>query len=522
MTHDLLHDPLIQSDRGWHSLPGLLAAMARGEVAGFPALRPHQRPAWHMFLVQLSVMALDAAGGTILPKTEEEWRAALSALTPDFPDGEPWHLVVPDRSRPAFLQPPDPGGLKWSEVPTPDALDMLITSRNHEVKREIAHSAAPQDWVFALVSVQTMEGYKLKYSGIVRMASGASSRVMLGLAPPISGTNIIDISRWWQRDVTILLADAQRKRNGIRLLWVEPWPDGSQLPFDAADTLFIEICRRARLEITTGALLRTGISTALKPRVQTTDWTGNSGDPWAPVTADTARALTLGERDFDYKLLAELITGRLRGKPDVRKWERPLLLRERDDELTTKMLVVAEGFARGAGGKTRTDGFRSRVIPVPKAELLELLWTKKVSVAEEVIRDIADVSEKLHAALFLVASSGDDEKAKKNKESLNVRRRLGKYTQPAVNSLERQADNLFFPELWQRVEVKIDDDFRPLRLTFLQQLATIARREFDTALPSIPCASLMRRRAEVRGRARLESGLARLMRDLKPKEETHA
>lgn len=62
MKHDLLRDPLIGTDGGMVSLPGLLAAMAQGRVASFPALRPHQRPAWHTFLVQLAVLALGRAG----------------------------------------------------------------------------------------------------------------------------------------------------------------------------------------------------------------------------------------------------------------------------------------------------------------------------------------------------------------------------------------------------------------------------------------------------------------------------
>jgi hypothetical protein len=33
MTLDLLRERLIQTDAGWHSLPGLLAAMAQGAVA---------------------------------------------------------------------------------------------------------------------------------------------------------------------------------------------------------------------------------------------------------------------------------------------------------------------------------------------------------------------------------------------------------------------------------------------------------------------------------------------------------
>lgn len=43
---NLLVDPVFSvSDGGKTTLPGLFSAMARGEVRGFPALRPYQRPA---------------------------------------------------------------------------------------------------------------------------------------------------------------------------------------------------------------------------------------------------------------------------------------------------------------------------------------------------------------------------------------------------------------------------------------------------------------------------------------------
>lgn len=202
MKLNLLTDPLIQSDWGLHSLPGLMAEMARGEVAGFPALRPYQRPAWHMFLVQLATLALDARERSDLPEAEVDWGDALRALTPAHPDDAPWHLVVEDRAKPAFLQPPDPGGLKWSAVPTPDALDMLITARNHDLKARIAQEAAPQDWIFALVSVQTMEGFGGAGNyGIARMNGGSSSRVMLSLAPVADASSAPNPSHWWARDV---------------------------------------------------------------------------------------------------------------------------------------------------------------------------------------------------------------------------------------------------------------------------------------------------------------------------------
>ena len=65
-----------------------------------------------------------------------------------------------------------------------------------------------------------------------------------------------------------------------------------------------------------------------------------------------------------------------------------------------------------------------------------------------------------------------------------------------------------------------DADFTPIRRAFLERLARIAREEFARALPAIPCASLMRPRAEARGRQVLEYGLARAMPE-KQAEVTH-
>lgn len=77
---NLLTAPIIDiSPNGKHSLAGLLAAMARDEVRGFPAQRPHQRAAWHMFLVQLAALALWTAGRDDLPETEDDWRIAAGA-----------------------------------------------------------------------------------------------------------------------------------------------------------------------------------------------------------------------------------------------------------------------------------------------------------------------------------------------------------------------------------------------------------------------------------------------------------
>ena len=145
------------------SLPEVYAALAADEVEAFPALRPHQRHAWHAFLVQLGAMSMRRAGISDPPEDEAAWADLIRGLTPEFPDDEPWQLVVDDITKPAFMQPPTSSPDLEKDykgvVSTPDELDMLVTSKNHDLKAAAATHASADDWIFALVDLQTMEGF---------------------------------------------------------------------------------------------------------------------------------------------------------------------------------------------------------------------------------------------------------------------------------------------------------------------------------------------------------------------------
>ena len=190
---NLLSDPLvrIEKDDGatvLASLPETLALLMNDEVLAFPALRPHQRHPWHAFLVQLTAMAMYQAGVSEPPADPAEWAGLIRGLTPEFPDDEPWHLVVDDITRPAFMQAPahskDREKDYKSAVATPDELDMLVTSNNHDLKAAVAERAEFDDWIFALITLQTMEGYGGKYNyGISRMPSGYGNRPAFSFSP---------------------------------------------------------------------------------------------------------------------------------------------------------------------------------------------------------------------------------------------------------------------------------------------------------------------------------------------------
>lgn len=472
------------------TLPGVLAAFARGEVDGFPALRPHQRAAWHMFLVQLAVLALDRAGLAEPPKEEAAWADLLQALTPDWGD-DPWTLVVPDRSRPAFLQAADPGGLKWLPVPTPDALDMLITSKNHDLKRRVAQGAPAEDWIFALVSLQTMEGYGgAGRHGIARMNGGASSRPSLGLARVSAAKGGINPGARWRRDVMRLLAlRAEGEAGGLgplggsALLWCLPWPEGQQLTLQELDPHFIEICRRVRL-LPDGMAERT---TSAAPRIDAKSFKGATGDPWTPVHRTDNKALTLGERDWDFRLLNELLFGN--------EWDIPLLVRPGPSEDPSTMVLVAEALSRG---NSKTEGLKCRVVPLPRRRGLPILGATVAEVAADLMRDVAAAQDALSRAVATYAAKGDETK----KGHFATAR-------AAQDAFLAAVDTHFFPALWARLEAMQEGRGSEEAEAFRACLVTLARKEFDLALDTLPVPSILAPRARVRARSAFEAALRR-------------
>jgi len=360
---NLLTDNLILTQpHGYVSLPGLLSRLAKDEVDSYPALRPHQGPAWHMFLVQLAAVALHRAGTQHIAEDEERWRQALRGLTPDFDQDEPWCLIVEDASKPAFLQPAVPEGSSVSdEVSTPDALDLLITSRNHDLKQSIANEAGAQDWLFALVSLQTTEGFGgQKNYGIARMNGGSSSRSMVSLAPlklERDGTFALRLGLWFRRDVTALLMTRETtldehehipfsSSGGVALTWLPTWNIDEQLSLTELDIWFIEVCRRIRLEFRNDKIkARKGNS--LKTRIAADGLKGSLADPWAPVHKVENKSFTLGEDDFTYKKIVDLLSG---------DWRLPLLAKLAESDSTeATMMLVTQALARG---NCKTWGFK--------------------------------------------------------------------------------------------------------------------------------------------------------------------
>ncbi len=453
-------------------------------------MRPHQRPAWHMLLVQLGALAASKARHGQLPDDTEAWASALRGLTPDYPNDEPWRLVVEDRSKPAFLQPPDPGGpLKWSSVPTPDALDLLITSKNHDVKKAVARKATPEDWVFALASLQTCEGYGgAGNHGIARMNGGSSSRVMLGLSPTQERSLSVDPSAWWRRDTLQLISKRNLGENppigeigGSALLWCLDWPEADQLDVQRLDPWFIEVCRRVRL-IFSGDDISAERATSKAARIQAKAHKGNVGDPWAPVNIGEGKALTLSTSgDFDYVRLCELLFSG--------DWKVPCLAGAVEDD-ADDMLLVAEALSRG---NSKTEGFKSRVINVPGKVRSIISSDKASSLSKAQIEEINAFNLALRNALALVAAGGNRD---------NIDKKHYAHSKLPRRQFDRAADRIFFPHLWHRLSVTAqspDGEFKAKR-SFLVKLRELAQSVLEAVLQGMPCTVIYRPRAEARAR----------------------
>jgi len=480
------------------SLPELLAAMVVDSVRDFPALRPHQRHPLHAFLAQLAAITLHHAGQDEPWTDPADWRAALLALTPDDPDGAAWCLVAPPE-RPALLQPPVPGECvhDWKNVlHAADELDMLVTSKNHDLKAARAHRADPDDWLFALVSLQTQEGFLGAGNyGISRMNGGFASRPGVGVAP---------VGAWgarWFADVRALLAQREAiadqqgytADNGHALLWLLPWAGTESLGMATLDPLYIEICRRVRLAAS-GDRLIARVTGSKVARIVAKDRNGITGDPWTPVDVAEGKALTVSGAGFEYKLMSDLLTGgrftqgaawRLDGWP-------------RD----ARLQLIAQAAVRGQG---KTEGYHERRVSIsPKLHGL-LAGAQRVTVAEmakQRIAAIAALRRLLWSALVILFANGDGDD-----RNDGISDKAGRFARP----FEQGEDARFFDDLTLEAEAE-DAERHALRVQWLLGLVERAERVLEQAFEAGPRSAMQRYKARAAALSRFHGAL----RGLKP------
>ena len=522
--NDLLRDPLIRVrlDTGvveGTSLPAVYAALVEERVAAFPALRPHQRHGWHAFLAQLAVVALHRAGRRSPPTEVESWCDLLQSLTPEWEDGEPWHLVVENPTLPAFMQTPAPEGLEAyrKTKETPDDLDLLVTSKNHDLKQRVADGASPEDWIMALVNLQTMAGFTGRGNyGIARMNGGYSSRPCLGLAPSGGGLGahvFFDVDRMLEHRDQLLeeFEDYYQHQGGLALLWTEPWDGKSALRLRDLDPYFLEVCRRVRLVRGSGSITaRTAPSTTARIAAKTVN--GNLGDFWTPVRKKDAAALSISPVSFRYDRLADLLL------QDRKLFKLPAAMSapEGADDLWK---LVARGMASGQG---KTEGYHERMGVVLHGRTVRALFGSEdtgltlAKIAEALIKEIAEVQQALRLGVAVAASGG--------KEASELTKADREQAYPFGRRLDGIADAWFFSELQDRY-LATDAEQPALRARFARSLIDTARKLLKEAVEALPGSAVHRYRARARAFRSFEGWLRRSFANqpkiFGPKEETH-
>lgn len=505
---DLLQDPWISTvdaDGAFRrrTLPEVLSYLGGGDELEFTALQGHQQQAWHAFMVQLSALALDRVGGE-LGQDPAAWATALEQLA-DSPTA--WHLVADDLGQPAFFQPPVPeGNLKAFKrrSTSPEILEVLIAAKNHDIKaNRYSASTAAEHWAFALLTLQTMEGFLGRGNyGIARMNGGFSSRPEVAYAPGTGwGVRL-------RRDVEVLrgtrsrlIADFGYSDHGLPLLWLRGWQGtpGEMLALGDLDPFFLEVCRRVRLSRDDAGV--TGmVAPSQAPRVEAKELSGNVGDPWTPIRKKDGAALTVSENGFHYRLVVELLFGGDYAQPPCLE----LLPGEQGD-----MLAQFRVLTRGQG---KTGGFHQRWLPISKAVTGRFSKTEaKASLAADSkwrIEEAQTYQKKVLKPTLLKllqervqAADGDGLNWKDERANAFLQR------------FDQAVDGVFFGDLFDHAEANltVEEGHKLWR----QRLYDLGIEVFEAAVPTLAPAGIHHYRAIARARDFLE-GRGRKLLELAP------
>jgi len=474
------------------TLPELFALLGHDKVDSLLGLQRHQEDALHVFLTYLGGVALVRRGETDPSHNAEWWRSALLALSGG--QDTPWTLVVPDCQKPAFLQPPLPRSDQSMLKPkayTPDELDVLQTAKNHDVKTARAGSPDIDEWVYALIAVQTMSGYLGQgHFGIARMNSGFGNR------PVIEIVRTFRIGLRWQDAVSrllrhrddVLASNFGYDPDGLALVWLEPWDGQKSLPLSRLDPFFIEVCRRIRMQAVSGTL-RADFVPSKNTRISARELNGHVGDPWLPIQLETesrstkgtgAKALTLSASGFTPELLRRLIfqDGIL-----LSRLQRP------DPAWTGDCWLTGTALVRGQG---TTDGFYETRVRIPGA-VQRRVWGPAseeqglASLSKTAIEHAGKVQQALQRAIFAYIEGGPD-RVQLDRDSAKM------WSERYMRQYQMLWHQEYFPWLWTAAASQTD--VTALR-EWVDRLVGYAVGVLDLAKGDLPGRSGRRFRATV-------------------------
>ena len=459
------------------------------------------------------------------PESADEWAKLIRGLTPDYPDDEPWQLVVDDITKPAFMQPPARSADKLAEylyknvkgkheakngekehIVTPDQLDMLVTSKNHDLKSSVAVQSGFDDWMFALITLQTNSGQNgVGNYPISRIRSAYSGRPAFSLAPTY-GEGVIDLGRHVKQDIFAILkgrpklldkysALEYQDIDGLSLLWMKPWDGESHesLPTNILDPLYLEVCRRIRLHINGNGL--EGIRANSKKSRINEKTRGRTGDPWTPEDSE-GLALNVGPVGFTYRRIVNYLV----------EWQMPPLLSLTPSRMNTNMptALVSRSLRCNTRKQGLTEGYDERVIPL-RLKTMQAFGrdsgTKELGeLAKERIEQIGIVQDILRHAIATFATWSDSDRTNTVLRSRAQDNPLRKKIDEWVSKLDEIIDDSFFEDLQTEFEA-VTADRESIRNQWLMNgkdgVVDHANHILLDAENALPCPSIQRYKARV-------------------------
>ena len=511
---DLLIDRIVPvesgSDRVALALPELFGWLGRDAVDGFPGLAAHQAQAWYQFLAQLGALALLRGRLDEPPEDPDVWRGLMADLTVDCADTA-WSLVVEEPTRPAFLQPPTATIEKFKlAAETPDTLDVLVTAKNHDRKRAQAVESEPHLWIYALVTLQTTQGYSGSGNhGIARMNRGLSSRVLVDRRPgPRWGARVVRAMRMLltrRKEILRRVSDDLYKSDdGLAVTWLQAWDTDAQLHMEELDPFFIEVCRRVRLIATGAGRLAALARTANAPRVAAKALKGNLGDPWVPINLGKGdqSSLTVSGNGFDYRLAQRILF--------ERELKTPLSLKKLPGENHHDSEIHMAVLVRGQG---KTEGLHERVIPLPESVAAYLAFDEEEDNGEQepTLADLSrnmvelagEVRKVLRQAVLIYLQGPEHPNFQKSDAA------------PIVARYDRMIDEQFFNRLFAAPEIDSETVIHGWQQFLRDKASRLARDVWHKTTPP----STRREKARAASEAVLLGGLRKRLPDAFPEHD---
>ena len=336
------------------SLPELYAALTRDTVDDLVYIRPHQKHPIHSTLCQIGTVAMVNAGLTTAPDNPHAWRDILVSLTEhQYPGDEPWHLVVPNTQDPAFMQPPagskDTAKDYTKVLATPDAIDLTVGSKRHDVKDGIIAHPRAEHWLFVLITCQAASGFDGNgLHPVSRMNKGHSNRHGFSVTPDTRwGAHIV-------RDMNLLADKYQGEDVSKHLLWTRKWDGTASEIISLKDlrptALYVEASKRIRLIARAGQISHALRATSKVARVNSKETNGDTQDPW--MLTEEGKAVTVTGNGFGFREISRYL--------EPERFILPELAIPKESDGSTVMLV-ARTLVRG---QCETQGYHQSEIPL--------------------------------------------------------------------------------------------------------------------------------------------------------------